>query len=131
MRKLVLLGALLALPVLGRADVSGMWSGSAQIKTPEGESLVLPVSAEFKQQDKSVSGTIGKKGEEQFPIEKGVNDGKKISFEFTAPEAEEESGTRTYTVLLNVLGEAELQGEFDFVTNGAKVTGKVALTRAK
>lgn len=132
MRKLILASAtFLLLTVYARADINGKWSGSAEVKTPEDESLVLPVSAEFKQQDKSVSGTIGKEGEEQYPIEKGALDAGKLSFEFTAPEGDEESGKRTYTVRLNVVSEAQLQGEVEFTANGAKVTGKLTLARAK
>ncbi len=113
------------------ADVSGKWRGSAEFKTPEGESMVVPISAEFKQQDKSVNGTTGKEGEEQYPIEKGQIDGGKLSFEFTAPEGDEESGQRKYTLRLNVISESQLQGEFEFLTNGTKMTGKVTLARAK
>lgn len=104
-----------------------------EIKTPElGESqVVLPVSAEFKQQDKSVSGSIGKEGQEQYPIEKGAIESSKLSFEFTAPEEDEASGKRTYTVRLNVVSETQLEGELEFTTNGAKVTGKMTLARAK
>ena len=92
---------------------------------------MIPVSAEFKQQDKSVSGATGKEGEEQFAIEKGQIDGGKLSFEFTAPEQDEASGKRLYTMRLNVVSESQLEGEFDFLANGAKVTGKVTLARAK
>lgn len=132
MRKVFLpVAGLLVLSAYARADVSGKWSGSAEVKSPEGESQVLRVSAEFKQQDKSVSGTIGKEGEEQFPIEKGSLEGSRLSFEFTAPEEDEPSGKRTYLMRLNVVSEGQLEGEFEFVTNGAKITGKLTLARAK
>jgi hypothetical protein len=132
MRKLfVSMAAFFVMACLAKADVSGKWSGSAELKTPEGESQVLPVSAEFKQQDKLVNGTIGKEGEEQYPIEKGAIESSKLSFEFTAPEEDEASGKRIYTVRLNVVSEAQLEGEFEFTTNGAKVTGKLTLARAK
>jgi hypothetical protein len=132
MRRLILLiAAFLMLAPFALADVSGKWSGTAEVKMLEGEAMVLPVRAELKQHDKSVSGSIGKEGEEQYPIEKGINDGGKLSFEFTAPEAEEESGERKYLVRLNVVSESQLQGDIDFVVFGTKVTGKVTLTRAK
>ena len=131
MRKLFLpLAAFLLLAASARADVSGKWSGTAELQTPDGL-MSLPISAEFKQQEKTVRGTIGKQGEEQFPIEKGALDNGKLTFEFTAPEEEEASGHRTYTMRLNSTGDAQLQGEFDFVTNGQKVTGKITLARAK
>jgi hypothetical protein len=132
MRKLILPVAAFVLSAgIVMADVSGKWRGSAEFKTPDGESMAVPTSAEFKQQDKSLSGTTGKEGEEQYPIEKGQIDGDKLTFEFTAPEANEDSGKRTYTLRLHVTGEPQLQGEFDFLVNGAKMTGKVTLARAK
>ena len=132
MRKLFLsVTALLLLTAYAKADVSGKWSGSAELKTPDGDSQVVRVSAEFKQQDQSVNGTTGKEGEEQYPIEKGTLEGSKLSFEFTAPEEDEASGKRTYTVRLNVASEDRLEGEFEFTTNGTKVTGKLTLARAK
>jgi hypothetical protein len=98
MRKLfVSMAAFFLLAAFARADVSGKWRGSAEIKTPDGESLVVPISADFTQQDKSVTGSTGKEGEAQYPIEKGQVDGAKLSFEITAPEGDEDSGKRTYT----------------------------------
>jgi len=131
MRKLILpLAAFVLSAGIVMADVSGKWSGSAELETPDGTQKI-PISAEFKQKDKSVSGTTGKEGDEQYPIEKGLFDGNKVTIEFTAPEADEESGHRKYTLRLNVVSESQLQGEFDFVTNGNKVIGKVTLARAK
>jgi hypothetical protein len=132
MRKLILpAAAFFLLAGFARADVSGKWRGSAEMKTPDGESLVVPISAEFKQQDKLVTGSTGKEGEEQYPIDKGQIEGAKLSFEFTAPEAGEDSGKRTYTLRLNVISDTELRGEFDALANGTKLIGKVKLARAK
>ena len=132
MRKVILsVAAFFLLAGFAQADVSGKWNGSAEVKTPDGESMVVRISAEFRQQDKSLSGTTGKQGEEQYPIEKGQIDGGKLSFEFTAPEGDEESGKRLYTMRLNVVSESQLEGEFDFLMSGAKMTGKVTLARAK
>jgi hypothetical protein len=131
MRKLCLpVAAFLLLAGVALADVSGKWSGTAEVPTPDGPHEI-PVTAEFKQQDKSVSGTVGQAGEEQYEIQKGMLDGGKLSFEFVAPEEEEASGKRLYTMRLNVISDTQIQGEFDFVTNGAKVTGKVMFARAK
>jgi len=111
-------------------DVSGKWRGSASVKLPDGDQVV-PISAEFKQQDKSVTGTTGKDGEEQYAIDKGKIDDGKLSFEFTAPEEDEPSGKRTYTLRLNVVSDTQLEGEFEAMANGGKMVGKVVLTRAK
>ena len=131
MRKLILpVAAFLMLAPFAMADVSGKWNGSAEIETPDGKQSI-PISAEFRQQDKAVNGTIGKQGEEQYPIEKGAVEGGKLTFEFTAPEEDEASGKRLYRMRLNVASESELQGEVEFAMNDEKVTAKVTLTRAK
>lgn len=132
MQKLIFpLAAFILLAAFAKADVSGKWRGSAEMKTPDGESMVVPISAEFKQQDESITGSTGKEGEEQYPIEKGQIDGGKLSFEFTAPEGDEDSGKRTYTMRLSVVNDSELQGEFDALMNGTKMIGKIKLARAK
>jgi hypothetical protein len=131
MRKLyVPLAAFLLFAGVALADVSGKWSGTAELQTPDG-AQALPVTAEFKQQDKSVSGTVGKAGEEQYEIHKGALDGGKLTFEFVAPEEDDPSGKRLYTMRLSVISDTQLQGEFDFLADGTKVTGKVTFTRAK
>jgi hypothetical protein len=131
----ILMGAALALllitPFVRAADVTGKWSGSAELKTPDGDAQVLPVQAEFKRQDKSLSGSIGKAGDQQWPIAKGKIEDGKINFEFEAAEGDEASGKRLYTVRLTVVSETQLQGEFDFAADGNKVTGKLTLTREK
>lgn len=114
---------------LAQADVSGKWSGTVDIDTPDGKAS-LPITAEFKQQDKALTGTIGKQGEPQYPIEKGALESGKMSFEFTAPDADEESGQQKFTLRLDVVQDNQIQGEFKSV-NGVKLIGKVTLARAK
>ena len=132
MRTLVLLfmTVLLCAAFATAGDVSGKWRGSAAVKLPDGDQLVA-ISAEFKQQDKSVTGTTGKDGEEQYAIEKGRIEDGKLNFEFTAPEEDEPSGKRTYTLRLNIISDTQLEGEFEAMANGAKMVGKVTLTRAR
>jgi hypothetical protein len=118
-------------PLVRAADVSGKWSGSAELKTPDGDSQTIPVHAEFKQQDKAVTGAIGKEEAQHWPITKGKIEDGKINFEFEAPEADEASGKRLYTVRLTVVSDTQLQGEFEFDADGTKVTGKLTFTREK
>lgn len=101
------------------------------MQMPDGQSMVVPVSAEFKQQDKSLTGTTGKDGEEQYAIERGKIEEGNLSFEFTAPEEDEPSGKRTYTMRLKIVSDAKLDGEFEAMANGTKMVGKVMLTRTK
>lgn len=122
MRKLIfpVLTLLLLAPFVRAADFSGNWSGSAELKPPDGDSQVVPIHAEFKQQGKSLTGTIGKQGVGQWPIDKGRIEDGKINFEFEAPEGDEPSGKRLYTVRLNAADETQLQGEFDFAVGAAR-----------
>ena len=113
------------------ADVSGKWRGSASVQLPDGQAQVAPISAEIKQQDKSLTGSTGKDGEQQYAIEKGKIEDGKLSFEFTAPEEDEPSGKRTYTLRLKVVSDTQPEGEFEAMANGSKLTGKVTLARVK
>jgi hypothetical protein len=122
------LAVLLLAPLVNAADVTGGWAGSAELKTPDGESQSIPVQAEFKQQNGEITGTIGKEAEDHFPIEKGKIEDNKLTFEFTAPEG---SGTRLYTVTLTVVSATQLQGEFGFKVEDNTITGKFNLTRNK
>jgi hypothetical protein len=133
MRKLIfpVLTLLLLAPFVRAADISGNWSGSAELKPPDGDSQVIPIHAEFKQQGKSLTGTIGKQGVGQWPIDKGRIEDGKINFEFEAPEGDETSGKRLYTVRLSAADEMQLQGEFDFAVESGKITGKLTLRRDK
>ncbi len=126
-----ILTLLLIAPFARAADVSGKWNGTAELKTPDGEAVTLPVHAELKQQGRAVTGTIGKEVEQHFPIANGKIEDGKINFEFEAPEGDEASGKRLYTVQLAVVSETQLQGEFEFETDGNKINGKLALAREK
>jgi uncharacterized protein involved in outer membrane biogenesis len=97
----------------------------------DGDTQTIPVHAELKQQGKAVTGTIGKEAEQRFPIDKGKIEDGKITFECEAPEGDESSGKRLYTVRLSVISETQLQGELEFEADGNKVTGKLTLTREK
>jgi hypothetical protein len=122
------LALLLTAPFARAADISGKWSGTAELKPPDGDAQVVAVKAEFKQTDRTLAGSTGKAGEEQWPIAKGKVEDGKISFEFTAPEGD---AMRLYTVRLAVLSETQLQGEFSVDAEGNKLTGKLTLNREK
>jgi hypothetical protein len=119
---------LLTGPLASASDITGDWSGSAELKSPDGQAMVLDVHATFKQANGAVTGTIGKEEDDQYPIDNGKIEDNKITFEFTAPEGTE---PRLYTVRLTVVNETQLQGEFEFKAGDDKVTGKLTLTRAK
>ena len=66
----------------------------------------------------------------RFTIEKGKIEGNQITFEFTAPEGDEDS-TLVHRVKLTVVSETKLEGEIQFEAEGAKVSGKLTLARDK
>jgi len=126
MCKLLMSVFLLLAPLAGSAaDVSGKWTGSMDIKTPDGQAQSMPVRAELKQDGKSVTGTAGREGEEQYPIQKGTIEDKKFTFEVQAPDG-------NYEVSLTVVGESQLQGEVTFNDrDGNKQTASITFTREK
>ena len=129
MRRLVLF-MLLMTPFLMAADVSGRWSGSLEIKTPDGQTQSIPAYAEFKQNGDSVTGAVWKESDDQFRIEKGRIENDRITFEFTAPKGSEDSAL-VHTVRLTVVGENQLQGELEFENGGTKFTAKLTFKRDK
>lgn len=132
MRRLihVALWAIVITPLVSAADVSGKWSGSLEIKTPDGQAMSFPAFADFKQQGTSLSGNVWKDAEDKFVIKKGKVTGDRITFEFTAPEGSEDSAL-VHTVRLTVASEAQLQGEMEFEHEGTKATAKLTFTRDK
>lgn len=129
------IGSVLFMLLLARlasaSDLTGKWSGSLEAKDANGETLVLPAHAEFKQQGDSVTGKVWKETERQFPIEKGTIESNRITFEFKASEGSEDSEPVVHRVRLAVLSEDRLQGELEFATEGEKITGKLAFKREK
>jgi hypothetical protein len=125
MGKLVLSLFLLLLPLTAAADVSGKWSGSMDITAPDGTAQSTPVTAEFKQDGKTITGTAGREGDDQLTIEKGLLDGDTLTFEVEAPDGK-------YSVTLRLVSDSKLQGETTFNDpNGNKLTAKLAFERAK
>ena|SRR5450432_2861739 len=66
------------------ADVNGKWSGSFNITGPDGEVKEDTAFLVLKQNGAELTGTVGPREEEQFPIEKGKIEGDKITLEASA-----------------------------------------------
>ncbi|MGA3025792.1 MAG: hypothetical protein ABSF98_13575 [Bryobacteraceae bacterium] len=126
MHKLLLSLFLLAAPLtLSAADISGKWTGTMDMKAPDGAAQSMPVTAEFKQDGKSVTGTAGREGDEPLTIQKGTIEDNKFTFEVEAPDGK-------YAVSLTVVSDSQLQGDVAFSDpEGNKQTAKLTLTRAK
>jgi hypothetical protein len=116
---------LLAPLTLAAADVSGKWSGTMEMKAPDGTTQAMPIAAEFKQDGKTVTGTAGREGDEQLTIQNGAIDGKGFTFEVQPPDG-------TYTVTLTITGNDQLDGSVSFTDpQGNKQTAKLTLARQK
>jgi len=125
MGKLLLSLFLLLLPLTAAADVSGKWSGSMDIKAPDATMQSTPVTAEFKQDGRTVTGTAGREGDDQLTIENGLLDGGTLTFDVEAPDGK-------YSVSLKLVGDTKLEGETTFSDpNGNKLTAKLTFERAK
>jgi hypothetical protein len=125
MGKLLLSLFLLLLPLTAVADVSGKWGGSMDIKAPDGTVQSTPVTAEFKQDGKAVTGTAGREGDDQLTIENGLLDGDTLTFEVEAPDGK-------YAVSLKLVNDGKLDGETTFNDQqGNKLTAKLTFERAK
>ena len=95
------------------------------IQAPDGSAQSMPVTAELKQDGKTVTGTAGREGDEQHALENGAIDGDKLTFEVTAPDGK-------YEVSLTLVSDAQLQGNVTHTDqDGSKVTAKLTFTKAK
>jgi len=74
------------------------------MKAPDGAAQSMPVTAEFRQDGKAVTGTAGREGDEQLAIQRRTIEDNKFTFEVQAPDG-------VYAVSLTVIGDSQLQGD--------------------
>src|ERR1051325_5942865 len=85
-----------ALALVGAdSNISGKWSGSFIITTPEGEQKEATALMILNQKGSEITGTVGPNEDEQFPIVKGTIEGDKISL-----EVEHEGATVKFALVL-------------------------------
>jgi len=128
MSRLVWVGLLILLfmAAVSTTDISGKWSGSIEFKGADGQTQTYPLQAEFQQHETALTGTIG--SDQQFPVEKGIVEGKNVRFEVTTAEG---AGQRLYSVTLSATSATQLDGTAAFEQDGQKRTAKVTLTRSQ
>ena len=107
------------------ADFTGKWEGSFKLQRPDGtESEPRPAVFNLTQKGKVLTGTGGPP-DQQWPIDKGVVDAGKATFEMQQPD-----GPLFKFTLTIVKG--RLQGEMTGETEGVvRGTAKVDAARAK
>jgi len=80
MRKLLCCVLFSAL-ALGAAELTGKWSGSFDITTPDGETKADTAYMDLKEKSGEVTGTAGPAVDKQWTLRKGKLDGQKLTFE--------------------------------------------------
>lgn len=118
MKKFMLCAVLTCAALL--ADVTGKWSGTAEINT-DGQQSKDATALELKQTGNDVTGTAGANGE--FRIKKGTVDGDTIKLEV-------EAEGNVYYIVLTVDGD-HMTGKASADPEGKQVVAKVQLEREK
>lgn len=101
-------------------DLTGKWSGSFK---PEGGEHDIPQLITLRQQGTSLLGSAGPNAGEQYPIENGILDGSKVSFQVT-------TGEWKFTYILTAEGDV-LAGDLKLESPTESRRAKVRLTRLK
>jgi hypothetical protein len=105
------------------ADVTGKWSGSFKITTPDGQVRDDTVMLVLKQDGAEITGTAGPNADQQMPIQKGKIDGDKIALEVAVGE-----GTFKFDVVLE--GD-HIKGDVAAAMGGQTMKAKMDATRQK
>ena len=106
------------------ADVSGKWSGSFDITTPDGETKADTAVLNLKQDGNKITGTAGPNEEKQFDIKTGKIDGDKIALEVVM----EDGGVLTFDLKLD---EDHIKGDVKGQMGDEKMSAKIDVTRVK
>jgi hypothetical protein len=115
--------AAFALSAAPDTDVTGKWSGSFVLKTPEGETRDSTAFLVLKQSGTEITGTVGPNESEQYEIKKGAIEGEKITL---LVEAE----NRIVNFTLAVASD-RIKGDVTMSREGQTATAKLDVGRAK
>ena len=118
---MMLVVCLLALPAAA-SDVTGKWSGTIELKGPEGD-RTMPVVLVLKQNGTEITGTGGGSEDDQHPIKNGKIDGDNLNFEV---HQERESGSHVFRLALKLVGE-KLEGTIN--RDNEEMIGKLSATK--
>jgi hypothetical protein len=116
--------AVFALAAPPDLDLSGKWTGSFNITSPDGEQHDSTIVMVLKQKGAEITGTAGPNEEEQFPIANGKVAGEKITMEVLRPEGP------SVKFELAIAGD-RIKGAANMSNNGETRTAKVDVGRAK
>lgn len=127
MKTLLTLAVLLMTTAAAHAqatNLTGKWTGTFTRSAPDGRTQTIDFNYDLTQKGKVLTGTAGPSAERQWPIQKGVVNGSKVTFQVQQPDGP----LRTFT--LEVV-KGRLQGEMLAELKGQSFTAKVDAGRAK
>jgi len=124
----LILACLLSILFVGfaaAADVTGHWSGQAEMNAPDGTAHSMPAFLDLKQDGEKVTGSGVSNSGEDLPLENVQFDGTNLSFSVSGPDG------RTYKSNLTLASVNRLEGKLVFtIEGGDEITAKVSLERA-
>lgn len=106
------------------ADISGTWTGTMQIKTPDGQAVTQKAYFRLKQDGASLTGRAGISPDENAPIQGGKVENGVAAFEFLAPNGV------TGRFKLRIDGDAAMKGTVAF-EGRATLTGTIEMNRGE
>jgi hypothetical protein len=106
------------------ADVTGKWSGSFDVTSPDGETKADTAVLNLKQDGGKITGTAGPNEEKQFNIKTGTIEGDKIALEVEM----EDGGVLTFDVALVA---DHIKGDVKGQMGDEKMSAKLDVTRVK
>ena len=107
-----------------KTDVTGKWIGTLTRTAPDGRTQSIDFQFDLTQKAKVLTGTAGPTPERQWPIEQGVVDGTKVTFQVQQPDGPLRKSTLA-------LVKDRLQGDMVLEFKGQTATVKVDMGRAK
>ena len=113
----------LAAPVLLAATVTGMWSGTLEIRRPDGSGRRTPALVILKQDGETVTGSAGASESNQTPIRNGKVSGDRLTFEV-------ESGNQQFMRFDLKVSEDGIEGDVQGeAPHGSKASGRLTAKR--
>ena len=113
-----------AAPAQAQTSLTGKWDGTMTRTAPDGRTQSIDFMFDVTQKGKVLTGTVGPNAERQWPIEKGVVNGTKVTFQVQQPEGP----LRTFTL---TLVDGRLKGTMLAEMNGQSFEATVDAGRRK
>lgn len=104
------------------ADLTGRWTGTAEVTDPSGKTKRESIYLQLRQSGEQVTGQIGSIGAQEFDISHGKIEGDRVTF-VVQPD-----GADPWSFRLSLSADS-LAGDSTATNTGKEVRGRVALKR--